>query len=86
MVRLATYSGQDATSKLQTLTSQCHYVPTFHEECRASMHAHDDWHICEDARATLDYVLIGQVECPLAEFVVELHTSRISLRRCELRC
>ena len=65
-VRLATYSGHDATSKLQTLTSQCHYALTFHEECRASMHAHDDWHIFEDARATLDYVLIGEVECPLA--------------------
>ena len=70
-VHLATYSGHDATSKLQTLTSQCHYALTFHEECRASMHAHDDWHIFEDARATLDYVLIGEVECPLAESVVE---------------
>ena len=52
-VHLATYSGHDATSKLQTLTSQCHYALTFHEECRASMHAHDDWHIFEADRAYL---------------------------------
>ena len=52
-VHLATYSGHDATSKLQTLTSQCHYALTFHEECRASMHAHDDWHIFEAHRAYL---------------------------------
>ena len=50
-VHLATYSGHDATSKLQTLTSQCHYALTFHEECRASMHAHDDWYIFEADRA-----------------------------------
>ena len=28
-VRLATYSGHDATSKLQKLTSQCHYALSF---------------------------------------------------------
>ena len=54
-VHLATYSGHDATSKLQTLTSQCHYAQTFHEECRASMHANDDWHIFEADRAYLAY-------------------------------
>ena len=52
-VRLATYSGHDATSKLQKLTSQCHYALSFHEECRASMHAHDDWQIFEADRAYL---------------------------------
>ena len=54
-VHLATYSGHDATSKLQTLTSQCHYALTFHEECRASMHAHNGWQIFEADRAYLAY-------------------------------
>ena len=54
-VHLATYSGHDATSKLQTLTSQCHYALTFHEECRASMHAHNDWQIFGADRAYLAY-------------------------------